>query len=46
MKKLLIAIVAAPVVLLVVMMVIGGISTGIIGGNTPSQDARQDIPSN
>jgi cell wall-associated NlpC family hydrolase len=45
MKKLLIAIVAAPVVLvLIVMMVIGGLSTGIIGGSSPSQDARQDIP--
>ena len=27
-----------------VMMVIGGLSTGIIGGSSPSQDARQDIP--
>ncbi|HEX9357553.1 MAG TPA: hydrolase, partial [Streptosporangiaceae bacterium] len=45
MKKLLIAIVAVPVVLvLIVMMVIGGLSTGIIGGSSPSQDARQDIP--
>ena len=45
MKKLLIAIVAIPfVVLLLVMMVVGGISTGIIGGSVPSQDARQDIP--
>ncbi len=47
MKKLLIIIVAAPVVLvLVVTMVIGGLSTGIIGGSSPSQDARQDIPAN
>jgi hypothetical protein len=45
MKKLLIAIVAAPVVLvLVVMLVVGGLSTGIIGGSSPSQDARADIP--
>jgi cell wall-associated NlpC family hydrolase len=45
MKKLLIAIVAAPVVLLlIVIMVMGGLSTGIIGGDVPSQDARQDIP--
>ncbi len=45
MKKLLIAIVAIPFVLvLFVMVVVGGISTGIIGGNPPSQDARQDIP--
>jgi hypothetical protein len=47
MKKLLIAIVAAPVVLvLMVMIVIGGLATGIIGGTSPSQDARQDIPAN
>jgi cell wall-associated NlpC family hydrolase len=47
MKKLLIIIVAAPVVLvLLVMIVIGGLSTGIIGGSSPSQDARQDIPGN
>src|SRR6266542_5199319 len=47
MKKLLIIIVSAPVVLvLVVTMVIGGLSTGIIGGSSPSQDARQDIPAN
>jgi cell wall-associated NlpC family hydrolase len=45
MKKLLIAIVAIPLVLvLFVMLVIGGISTGIIGGNSPSDDARRDIP--
>jgi cell wall-associated NlpC family hydrolase len=45
MKKLLIAIVAIPLVLvLFVMLVIGGISTGIIGGNAPSNDARRDIP--
>jgi hypothetical protein len=49
MKKLLIAIVAAPMVLLLfvlllfVMLVVGGLSTGIIGG-APSQDARADIP--
>jgi cell wall-associated NlpC family hydrolase len=45
MKKLLIAVVAIPLVLvLFVMLVIGGISTGIIGGNSPSDDARRDIP--
>jgi cell wall-associated NlpC family hydrolase len=45
MKKLLIAIVAIPLVLvLFVMLVIGGISIGIIGGNSPSNDARRDIP--
>jgi cell wall-associated NlpC family hydrolase len=45
MKKLIIAIVAIPLVLvLFVMLVIGGISTGIIGGNQPSDDARRDIP--
>jgi cell wall-associated NlpC family hydrolase len=45
MKKLLIAIVAIPLVLvLFVMLVIGGISTGIIGGSQPSDDARRDIP--
>jgi cell wall-associated NlpC family hydrolase len=45
MKKILIAIVAIPLVLvLFTMLVIGGISTGIIGGNAPSDDARQDIP--
>lgn len=45
MKKLLIATVAAPLVLLlIVMMVMVGLSIGIIGGNAPSQDARQDIP--
>jgi cell wall-associated NlpC family hydrolase len=47
MKKLLIAIVALPVVLvLLVMVIIGGLSTGIIGGNSPSQDAQADIPAN
>ncbi len=47
MKKLVIAIVAAPVVLvLVVMLVVGGLSTGIIGGGAPSADARADIPAN
>ena len=45
MKKLLIAIVAIPLVLvLFVMLVIGGISTGIIGGSAPGEDARRDIP--
>ena len=45
MKKVLIAIVAIPVVLvLFTMLVIGGISTGIIGGTAPSRDARKDIP--
>jgi cell wall-associated NlpC family hydrolase len=45
MKKVLIAIVAIPLVLvLFTMLVIGGISTGIIGGSTPSGDARKDIP--
>jgi hypothetical protein len=45
MKKVLIAIVAIPVVLvLIVITVIGGLSTGIIGGNAPSQDAQADIP--
>ena len=47
MKKLLIAIIAIPFVLLMfVMVVVGGISTGIIGGNPPSEDARRDIPPN
>jgi cell wall-associated NlpC family hydrolase len=47
MKKVLIAIVAIPIVLvLFTMLVIGGISTGIIGGNAPSDDARKDIPAN
>jgi cell wall-associated NlpC family hydrolase len=45
MKKVLIAIVAIPLVLvLFTMLVIGGISTGIIGGSPPSGDARKDIP--
>ena len=45
MKKLLIAVVAMPLVLVMLtMLVIGGISTGIIGGNPPSDDARRDIP--
>jgi cell wall-associated NlpC family hydrolase len=43
----LIAIVAIPLVLvLFTMLVVGGISTGIIGGNAPSDDARKDIPAN
>ena len=47
MKKVLIAIVAIPIVLvLFTMLVVGGISTGIIGGNAPSDDARKDIPAN
>jgi cell wall-associated NlpC family hydrolase len=47
MKKVLIAIVAIPIVLvLFTMLVVGGISTGIIGGNAPSDDARKDIPTN
>ncbi len=47
MKKVLIAIVAIPLVLvLFTMLVVGGISTGIIGGNAPSDDARKDIPAN
>lgn len=45
MKKLLIVILAMPLLLvLFVMLVIGGISTGIIGGSQPSDDARRDIP--
>jgi cell wall-associated NlpC family hydrolase len=47
MKKVLVAIVAIPLVLvLFTMLVVGGISTGIIGGNAPSDDARKDIPAN
>jgi cell wall-associated NlpC family hydrolase len=47
MKKLIIAVVAAPVVLLLaVMLVVAGLSTGILGGSSPSADARADIPPN
>jgi len=47
MKKVLIAIVAIPLALvLFTMLVLGGISTGIIGGSAPSDDARKDIPAN
>jgi cell wall-associated NlpC family hydrolase len=45
MKKVVIAAVAAPLVLLMfTMLIVGGISTGILGGSAPSTDARRDIP--
>jgi len=45
MKKVVIAAVAAPLILLMfTMLIVGGISTGILGGSAPSTDARQDIP--